>query len=31
MILHYRNIAHLATVKIMKKTGQWEKLHIPNR
>ncbi|CAK7349961.1 unnamed protein product [Dovyalis caffra] len=25
-----RNIAHLATVKIMKRHGQWEKLHIPN-
>ncbi|KAG6751336.1 hypothetical protein POTOM_045869 [Populus tomentosa] len=24
------NIAHLASVKIMKKPGQWEKLHIPN-
>ncbi|KAJ6975958.1 hypothetical protein NC653_031705 [Populus alba x Populus x berolinensis] len=25
-----RNIAHLASVKIMKKSGQWEKLHVPN-
>lgn len=25
-----RNIACLAKVKIMKKTGHWEKLHIPN-
>uniref|UniRef100_A0A6M2ERY5 Diacylglycerol kinase n=1 Tax=Populus davidiana TaxID=266767 RepID=A0A6M2ERY5_9ROSI len=25
-----RNIAHLASVKIMKKPGQWEKLHVPN-
>ncbi|XP_074557454.1 diacylglycerol kinase 1-like isoform X1 [Curcuma longa] len=25
-----RNIAQLATMKIMKKTGHWEKLHVPH-
>ncbi|KAB5530174.1 hypothetical protein DKX38_020255 [Salix brachista] len=25
-----RNIAHLAKVEIMKRSGKWEKLHVPN-
>ncbi|XVE49835.1 hypothetical protein DITRI_Ditri01bG0114000 [Diplodiscus trichospermus] len=30
MILNYRNVAQLARVKIMKKHGQWQELHVPH-
>jgi hypothetical protein len=29
--LDNRNVAHLAKVKIMKKSGKWENLEIPQR